>query len=546
MAGRGSSKGAGKGPVQPGEPPPAWLRQASVYQGGTGDYRSANPEDIPNYSQVDYPSGEERRRGQRPIFVPAHQRTIREGTVTLQPAASQPPPQEQVTGEPVTPPVHPPWWENRPDPDPRLWPGGRETSAEAWGETWENRRQSWRPSQPWGTTEWPASSERQRNTQGGRHEVSAREFYDRRAAAEAARAAERPAPSRPMTRREFSEAREELYAMDTAESSSDSLEYIHLGIAMRRQEDEVSRGERRAQVPHLSVASFNETQTLVYELLRQPIVTHRTYTYTLFKKQRCVMCHEVKLINTTIQEDDGEVERWPDNAVRNCCVTCVSTDLRLRQNPYTSITQHQAFHLLKDALKHDRRERITIDDAKDFIRELAINGRWTWDLHTPDWIVFVNFAKGLYDESDQSGDEPEPFNRERYFRRASVVESRLYGDAQQSARAARDRARRRAEGGSSTQRYVEDSDRSNRRRLNNPPQRAGRENVRNRVQEAVQAARGQGSRLPEWANDVLNHLDNPQPDVYVPFSGRGYRMAASEAGGSPPRMQVSAAPRTRR
>jgi len=232
------------------------------------------------------------------------------------------------------------------------------------------------------------------------------------------------------------------------------------------------------------------------------------------------MCHNLKMINTTITADGRQgLWDWPAGSVINCCVQCASTDTRLEHNPYQGISQTQTIQLLRDAVKKDRYKKITLEQAKEFVRECSAQSYWTYELHTFDWAVLVNFTEGMYDE-DSSGDEDETPDAVRRGARASS-----------SHQAPRSEGGQRQSRALFIPRHLEDAYTGSRRRLENDtametPTAWMTElvNVRERVHAALQQEQGQRSRLPTWAERTLEQLNEPGQDRHQSFEGQGRRL----------------------
>jgi hypothetical protein len=231
------------------------------------------------------------------------------------------------------------------------------------------------------------------------------------------------------------------------------------------------------------------------------------------------MCRNLKMINTTITSDGRQgLWDWPAGAVVNCCIRCVAADTRLENNPYQGISLTQAVQLLGEAVKKDRYKKITLEQAKEFIRECGDYSYWTYELHTFDWAVLVNFTEGMYDEDSSGEDETQDAIR-RAARASSSRRTPRAEDEQRQPRAL------------FIPRHLEDAYTGSRRRLENeaametPIAWMGEQvNVRERVNAALQRERGQRSRLPTWAERALSQLDDPGQDHYQPFEGQGRRL----------------------
>ena len=48
------------------------------------------------------------------------------------------------------------------------------------------------------------------------------------------------------------------------------------------------------------------------------------------------------------------------------------------------------------------------------------------------------------------------------------------------------------------------------------------QNVRMRASQAI--TRTHGDRIPRWADRALRQLDDPTPESFTPYAGRGYRL----------------------
>jgi hypothetical protein len=321
---KGKGKGSGKawGPTPPRTPPPSHLLMSAMT---SGDHREGS--NYLDFEQRTYESASERGRreqqrpGTRRPTAEAHDRAD-----SYRSAQSNWHQENEWSAADSSTPVEPPWWPS------------------------ESRNDSW------GTAEWPATSP-------AGHLVRSSEGQTTYTRGRDSRESTRPARLRPAT-----EPREPtvVVGLGPLDSDSDSIERSHLVMRRDRELESESAGTRRQPVPMVFPADFRGSQRRMLEMLRSQLVAYFVYTHNLFKVKRCRMCHEVKMVNSTILPDGRQgLADWPEGAVVNCCVQCAAADTRIENNPYQGISQVQAVHLLRDAVEKDRYKKITIGIGKE-------------------------------------------------------------------------------------------------------------------------------------------------------------------------------------